>query len=110
LDSLDKLLAAYAQIGDAIPGLVQYQGTFEKYPVLATVLEDYYSDILIFHREALRVFNRSSRYSSRLLELEDFLLIRIRMGESRSLHVEDVQQQVQPNSSKPPASERTAGE
>ena len=59
MSSFDKLLDAYAQIGDAMPGLQQYQGTFDSYPALATVLEDYYSDILTFHHEALRVFNRS---------------------------------------------------
>ncbi|OTA54440.1 hypothetical protein K449DRAFT_439336 [Hypoxylon sp. EC38] len=32
--------------------------TFEKHPPLATVLEDYYSDILVFHEAALSVFKR----------------------------------------------------
>ncbi|KAI1477416.1 hypothetical protein F4774DRAFT_420091 [Daldinia eschscholtzii] len=32
--------------------------TFEKHPTLATVLEDYYSDILEFHRMALAIFKR----------------------------------------------------
>jgi len=64
VSSFDKLLDVYAQIGDVIPGLQQYRGTFERYPAVATVLEDYYSDILTFHHEALRVFNRSSRATS----------------------------------------------
>ncbi|KAH6873889.1 hypothetical protein B0T10DRAFT_233779 [Thelonectria olida] len=59
LDSFDKLLDAYSQIGDAIPGLLAYRATFERHPTLAAVLEDYYSDILRFHQEALEVFNRS---------------------------------------------------
>ncbi|KAI1355974.1 hypothetical protein F5Y01DRAFT_325067 [Xylaria sp. FL0043] len=58
LDSFDKLLGVYEQVGDAIPGLQQYSATFEKYPPLAQVLEDYYSDILNFHQAALRVFKR----------------------------------------------------
>ncbi|KAI0897380.1 WD40 repeat-like protein [Annulohypoxylon nitens] len=58
LDSFDKLLDVYTQLGDAIPGLLQYQATFEEHPPLATVLEDYYSDILRFHQETLSVFTR----------------------------------------------------
>lgn len=60
LESFDKLLDAYSQIGEAIPGLLAYKTTFERHPTLAAVLEDYYSDILRFHQEALEVFNRSS--------------------------------------------------
>ncbi|KAF3765675.1 hypothetical protein M406DRAFT_289896 [Cryphonectria parasitica EP155] len=58
LDSFDKLLDVYGQIGAAIPGLLQHRATFENHPTLATVLEDYYSDILRFHQEALSVFER----------------------------------------------------
>ncbi|KAI1641602.1 uncharacterized protein F4817DRAFT_355288 [Daldinia loculata] len=58
LNSFDKLLDVYAQIGDAIPGLQRYEATFIEHPPLATVLEDYYSDILEFHRIALSVFKR----------------------------------------------------
>ncbi|KAF4454891.1 zinc finger protein [Fusarium austroafricanum] len=56
--SLDKLLDAYSRIGDAIPGLLQYKTVFENNDSLSTVLEDYYSDVLNFHLEALRVFAR----------------------------------------------------
>ncbi|XP_044715654.1 zinc finger protein [Hirsutella rhossiliensis] len=58
LDSFDKLLGIYSQVGDAIPGLVRYKATFERHSTLAAVLEDYYSDILRLHHEALSVFNR----------------------------------------------------
>ncbi|OTA80302.1 hypothetical protein M434DRAFT_228741 [Hypoxylon sp. CO27-5] len=58
MDSFDKLLDVYAQLGEAIPGLLRYQDTFEKHPPLATVVEDYYSDILVFHEAALSVFKR----------------------------------------------------
>ncbi|KAI0857460.1 WD40 repeat-like protein [Xylaria cubensis] len=58
IKSFDKLLDVYDKIGNAIPGLLQYQTAFEKYPPLATVLEDYYADILAFHQEALSVFRR----------------------------------------------------
>lgn len=43
-----------------MPGLMVYQSTFEKHRPLATVLEDYYSDILRFHEAALGVFLRPS--------------------------------------------------
>lgn len=36
----------------------------EKHPPLATVLEDYYSDILRFHEAALKVFTRPSESTS----------------------------------------------
>ncbi|KAI8951873.1 WD40 repeat-like protein [Xylaria longipes] len=58
IDSFDKLLDMYDKIGNAIPGLQRYQAAFEKHPPLATVLEDYYSDILEFHQAALSVFRR----------------------------------------------------
>lgn len=60
LDSFDKLLDVYAKVGEAMPGLMVYQSTFEKHRPLAAVLEDYYSDILRFHEAALRVFMRPS--------------------------------------------------
>ncbi|KAI1658130.1 WD40 repeat-like protein [Daldinia decipiens] len=58
ISSFDKLLDAYAQIGDAIPGLECYSKTFAEHPPLATVLEDYYSDILEFHRISITIFKR----------------------------------------------------
>ncbi|KAI1752664.1 WD40 repeat-like protein [Xylaria castorea] len=58
MNSFDKLLDVYDKIGNAIPGLLQYQAAFEKHPPLATVLEDYYTDILVFHQAALSVFRR----------------------------------------------------
>ncbi|KAH7161800.1 hypothetical protein EDB81DRAFT_785561 [Dactylonectria macrodidyma] len=57
-DIFDKLVDAYSRVGDAIPGLLYYKETFEMHPPLATVLEDYYSDILNFHSEALAVFTQ----------------------------------------------------
>ncbi|KAJ4393682.1 hypothetical protein N0V93_002897 [Gnomoniopsis smithogilvyi] len=59
-DSFDKLLDVYEKIGEAIPGLSAYSTMLEKHPPLATVLEDYYSDILRFHEAALKVFTRST--------------------------------------------------
>lgn len=47
-----------------IPGLLAYRSMLEKHPPLATVLEDYYSDILRFHEAALKVFTRPSESTS----------------------------------------------
>ncbi|KAJ0123834.1 hypothetical protein J7T55_012304 [Diaporthe amygdali] len=58
VESFDKLLDAYEEIGLRIPGLMAYRSMFERHPPLATVLEDYYSDILRFHEAALKVFIR----------------------------------------------------
>ncbi|GAW21808.1 hypothetical protein ANO14919_113330 [Xylariales sp. No.14919] len=58
IDSFDKLLEKYDEMGNAIPGLLHYRATFEKHPTLVTVLGDYYYDILVFHQEALSVFKR----------------------------------------------------
>ncbi|KAJ4266324.1 hypothetical protein NW762_004308 [Fusarium torreyae] len=60
ITGFDKLLDAYSEIGNALPGLQHYSASFENYPPLATVLEDYYSDILNFHHIALSVFARPS--------------------------------------------------
>ncbi|KAI0105552.1 WD40 repeat-like protein [Nemania sp. FL0031] len=58
LDALDKLLDVYSQVAAAIPGLQVYDATFREHPTLKTVIEDYFSDILLFHYEAISVFNR----------------------------------------------------
>lgn len=53
----------YAQIGGAIPALIEYRDDFEKNQTLATALQDYYEDILKFHEEAIYVFARPSTIS-----------------------------------------------
>ncbi|KAL1840879.1 hypothetical protein VTJ49DRAFT_7671 [Mycothermus thermophilus] len=58
VDSLNKLIDMYSWIGDAIPGLLQYKSTFERHEALRTILDDYYYDVLVFHRKALDVFAR----------------------------------------------------
>ncbi|KAK6227427.1 zinc finger protein [Colletotrichum tabaci] len=60
LDTFDKLLNAYDQIGSAIPGHLLYKDMFREHQNLKVILEDYYSDVLQFHAEALKVFGRSS--------------------------------------------------
>ncbi|KAF5500395.1 hypothetical protein CGCS363_v006140 [Colletotrichum siamense] len=61
LDTFDKLLDAYAQIGDAIPGLSVYKGVFDQHETLKVVMQDYFSDILRFHEEAIKIFARSRK-------------------------------------------------
>ncbi|KAJ4383749.1 hypothetical protein N0V85_008424 [Neurospora sp. IMI 360204] len=41
-----------------LAGLVHYEATFERNTHLGPVLEDYYLDVLNFHKEALAVFDR----------------------------------------------------
>lgn len=72
-ESLDRLLDAYEEIGDAIPGLLAYRSMLEKHPPLAHVLHDYYSDVLRFHEAALAVFTAPSTFPY-LSEHEIFLI------------------------------------
>ncbi|KAK1773860.1 hypothetical protein QBC45DRAFT_62980 [Copromyces sp. CBS 386.78] len=60
LDSLNKLLEAYGKIASSISGLGRYKEAFQSHPPLAKVLEDYYSDILNFNEQAIKVFTRSN--------------------------------------------------
>ncbi|CCC08172.1 unnamed protein product [Sordaria macrospora k-hell] len=58
LQSLDRLLDMYCDIEENLAGLVHYEATFERNTRLGPVLEDYYLDVLNFHKEALAVFDR----------------------------------------------------
>jgi hypothetical protein len=58
VDSLERLLDAYVEIGEVIPGLQQYDQLFKNFPVVREVLQRYFEDILQFHRKALDVFAR----------------------------------------------------
>ncbi|KAK4225967.1 hypothetical protein QBC38DRAFT_510751 [Podospora fimiseda] len=60
VDSLDCLLDKYTEIGEVLPGLTQYRTLLDKHPNLRVHLENYYCDVLEFHREALNVFSRSN--------------------------------------------------
>ncbi|KAI8271285.1 Zinc finger protein [Colletotrichum sp. SAR11_239] len=59
IEVFDKLLDAYDRIGDAIPGLLFYKDLFREHEIMRVVMQDYYSDILKFHGEAIKVFQRS---------------------------------------------------
>ncbi|KAI1120105.1 hypothetical protein F5Y10DRAFT_290315 [Nemania abortiva] len=57
MEQLGKAIEVFVNVNDFIC-FIWYSATFEKYPPLAQVLEDYYSDILNFHQAALSVFKR----------------------------------------------------
>ncbi|EXJ70482.1 uncharacterized protein A1O5_06551 [Cladophialophora psammophila CBS 110553] len=58
-NSLDKILEAYEQIGEALPLLKQYESLFTKCPKMQKVLVMMYTDILDFHLPAVSFLNRS---------------------------------------------------
>lgn len=65
-DAFNALLDAYQRIGEQIPLLLQYQALFQAYPHMRQLLVDIYQDILEFHREAIKHFQKSSKPWHRL--------------------------------------------
>lgn len=57
-EAFDILLDAYKQIGENFPLLLQYQNLFKDNQYMQQVLEQIYSDILEFHRRALKFFKQ----------------------------------------------------
>lgn len=60
-ESFDTILDAYQQIGEQIPLLQQYQALFDHSPHMQRVLEMIYTDILEFHRRAIRALSGPGR-------------------------------------------------
>ncbi|KAI0098044.1 hypothetical protein GGR51DRAFT_565932 [Nemania sp. FL0031] len=58
IESLECLLDTYAEVGEVIPSLQQYDEIFRTAPCVLEVLEKYFCDILEFHKNALDVFTR----------------------------------------------------
>ncbi|KAH6632698.1 hypothetical protein F5144DRAFT_574952 [Chaetomium tenue] len=58
VETLDCLLDTYAEIGEFLPGLSQYESFLRSHPAIGIHLQNYYCDVLDFHREALLVFSR----------------------------------------------------
>jgi hypothetical protein len=56
-EAFDTILDAYQQIGEHIPLLQQYHAIFEHSPHMQRVLEMIYTDILEFHRLAVRALS-----------------------------------------------------
>ncbi|OBT70089.1 hypothetical protein VE03_00429 [Pseudogymnoascus sp. 23342-1-I1] len=59
-ESLDTLLDAYEQLGEAIPLLCQYESLFTNNKHMRRLLGCIYADILEFHRRALVIFKRKA--------------------------------------------------
>src|SRR5438034_1278602 len=55
---MDAIFDTYAQVGDILPRLKEFEKVFENYPSLLEVLERYICDVLEFHAAALKVFAR----------------------------------------------------
>ncbi|RFU25373.1 hypothetical protein B7463_g10968, partial [Scytalidium lignicola] len=55
-DSFESILEAYSQIGEHMPLLEQYQSLFGTKPHMIRVLALIYTDILKFHKKAVRMF------------------------------------------------------
>ncbi|KAK4096488.1 hypothetical protein N658DRAFT_349284 [Parathielavia hyrcaniae] len=60
VESLDCLLDTYAEMGEFLPGLSQYEKCLRRHPAIGGHLRNYYCDVLEFHRKALSVFSRPS--------------------------------------------------
>ena len=58
VDTLDKIVNTYEEIGEFLPSLSEYQQLLSTCPNLKIYLERYYCDVLEFHRMALAVFSR----------------------------------------------------
>ncbi|KAF2190709.1 hypothetical protein K469DRAFT_733387 [Zopfia rhizophila CBS 207.26] len=58
VETLDLFLDTYAEIGEILPGLAQFRNLLRQHPYLRVHLENYYCDVLDFHRNALDVFSR----------------------------------------------------
>jgi len=66
IDTLERLLDVYVEIGDVIPNLHQYDKLFSACPPVREVLERYWDDILRFHRKALDFLARPGTQIQRL--------------------------------------------
>lgn len=54
----DKLVAAYAQIAEALPRFDRFDEAFKDHPTFQEVLSVVYADILEFHRRAYKFLRR----------------------------------------------------
>ncbi|KAF3226324.1 hypothetical protein TWF106_000819 [Orbilia oligospora] len=56
IETLERLLGVYQEIGDVLHGVGKYDRLFKNYPDYRRILEIYFYDILEFHHEVLQVF------------------------------------------------------
>ena len=58
ISALEKLIDAYAMIGEAIPRFDRLSNAFKDDPDFLQVMGNFYEDILEFHRRAYMFFRR----------------------------------------------------
>ncbi|RYP43713.1 hypothetical protein DL768_009760 [Monosporascus sp. mg162] len=58
VETLELLIDTYVEIVEILPGLTQFPNFLRQHPTLRVHLENYYCDVLDFHRNALDVFSR----------------------------------------------------
>ncbi|KAK6337077.1 hypothetical protein TWF718_009863 [Orbilia javanica] len=56
IETLERLLSVYQDIGEVLHGVGKYDKLFQNYPDFRRILEIYFYDILEFHHEVLKVF------------------------------------------------------
>jgi len=66
-NSLDRMLDAYEQIGEALPLLQQYESLFVQHSEMRKILVLIYGDILEFHMRAIRFFEHPGTFTCLLL-------------------------------------------
>jgi hypothetical protein len=62
-DAVRQLIDAYEEIAEALGNLAFFHNLIQSRDHLKLVLEDYFSDILRFHRCVLDVFSRPGWYT-----------------------------------------------
>lgn len=65
LSALDKLIDAYAMIGEAMPRFDKLSAAFKDDQDFQQVLGQFYEDILEFHRRAYKFFRRRGKVHTR---------------------------------------------
>ncbi|KAF3937505.1 hypothetical protein ABW19_dt0203918 [Dactylella cylindrospora] len=68
VETLDKLLGAYEEIGEVLHGVDKYDKLFRNYPDIRRILEIYFYDVLEFHHEVLEVFVKPDEKLTAVLE------------------------------------------
>ena len=61
ISALEKLIDAYAMIGEAMPRFDKLSGVFKDDPEFLQVMGHFYEDVLEFHRRAYKFFTRRGK-------------------------------------------------
>lgn len=62
-DCVKKLLDVYEEIADALDNLAFFHGLIKSDERFSSMLEDYFSDIILFHRSVLGFFSRPGLFN-----------------------------------------------